>query len=298
MEWLSYGVMFVWYGAMIGALGAAGAARVLSHAESDDDVTAAWAHTSLRLAQLLMPLVVLATAARLFVQSVAAFGSEPPLLPSALIIIRDTPWGTGWCWQMGAALGAWLMVGTMRRVRWPLLLAATLAPGVTVGLTGHAAGADAFAMMLIAAHGWHAVAAGLWLGTLAIVFFVTRRATLAPDRHTIAALARTVERFSPQAMVSVSILASSGIIAGWQHINGVAGILSPYGFVLTAKVFAFGGAALCGLYNWRVTRPLLDALNPDGVRHLRQISALELALGLIALVLTSVLTGLPMPSHE
>jgi len=62
------------------------------------------------------------------------------------------------------------------------------------------------------------------------------------------------------------------------------------------KVVTFGAASLCGFYNWRVVRPML-ATHPDGVRQLRGVATMELVLGLVALVLTSILTSMPMPEH-
>ena len=41
-----------------------------------------------------------------------------------------------------------------------------------------------------------------------------------------------------------------------------------------------------------------EAVHPDGASHLRSMASLELSCGLCALVLTSVLTSMPMPTHE
>jgi putative copper resistance protein D len=146
-------------------------------------------------------------------------------------------------------------------------------------------------------HGLHVVAAGLWLGSLAIVLMVSRPGTTAADPDTRERLARAIDRFSPQAVISVSVLASSGAVAAWQHLGGWATLFTPYGFVLITKMVAFGAAALCGFYNWRVVRPAL-ASHPDGPLQLRSMASLELVLGAIALVLTSVLTSMPMPAHR
>ena len=296
MDWLSNGVMFGWYASILVVIGATGAVRVM--APSHGPGATGWSTRALRQARLIMPLVLLALVARLWLQTWQAFGSDQPLtLAHAVIIITETPWGTGWAWQTAASLAAWITIATATPHRWGLLLLSAAALGGTVGFTGHAAGADAYVSMVIAAHGLHVLAAGLWLGTLAMILAITRPAgaPAEPDRHEH--LARVIDRFSPQAVVSVAVLATTGVVAAWQHVGDLQSLFTPYGFVLVAKVVAFGAAGLCGLYNWRVARPSL-AVHPDGAAHLRSIASLELICGFCALVLTSVLTSMPMPAHD
>jgi len=296
MDWLSNGVMFAWYAPLITVIGAAGAVRVFAAPEGAD--AGGWDTSALRIARLTMPLVLLALLARLWLQTWQAFGTDQPLtLPFAAIIIRETPWGDGWLWQTAASLAAWAIITILPPKRWLLLLLAALALGGTVGMTGHAAGADTYTQLLIAAHGVHVLAAGLWLGTLVIVLLVTRPSTKSTPEDARERLAGAIDRFSPQAVASVAVLASSGIVAAWQHVNSLEALFTPYGFVFIAKVVAFGAAALCGFYNWRVVRPML-ASHPEGPSHLRSMATLELAFGLAALVLTSVLTSMPMPTHD
>jgi len=298
MDWLSNGVMFAWYAPLLIVIGAVGAVRVFATSDSVGGNT--WDTSALRIARLVMPLVLLALLARLWLQTWQAFGTDQPLtLPFAAIIIRETPWGQGWLWQTAASLVAWAMIAILSPKRWLLLLLAAGALGGTVGMTGHAAGADTYTQLLIAAHGVHVLAAGLWLGTLSIVLMVTRpSATSTPvPEDTRERLARAIDRFSPQAVASVAVLATSGIVAAWQHVNSLEALFTPYGFVFIAKVVAFGAAALCGFYNWRVVRPTL-ASHPEGPAHLRSMATLELVFGLAALVLTSVLTSMPMPAHD
>jgi putative copper export protein len=293
MDWLSNGVMFAWYAPTLVVVGAAGAVRVLAPIDGSDVL--GWDASALRVARLFMPLVVLALVARLWLQTWQAFGTDQPLtLPFAAIIIRETPWGGGWLWQVAASLAAWSIIALASPKRWLFLLLAAGCLGGTVGLTGHAAGADTYARMLVGVHGTHVLAAGLWLGTLAMVLLVTRPSVTAALPGSRERLARAVDRFSPQAVLSVAVLASSGAVAAWQHVNSLASLFTPYGFVFIAKIVAFGAAALCGFYNWRVVRPALGS-HPDSPAQLRSMASLELVFGLVALVLTSILTNMPMP---
>lgn len=294
MEWLSNGVMLAWYAPLLIVVGAVGAVRVFAISEGAG--ADGWDASALRIARLTMPLVLLALLARLWLQTWQAFGTDQPLtLPFAAIIIRETPWGDGWLWQLAASLAAWAIIAILSPKRWLLLLLAAGALGGTVGMTGHAAGSDTYTQLLIAAHGVHVLAAGLWLGTLAIVLTVTRPSATTTD--TRERLAHAIDRFSPQAVASVTVLATSGIVAAWQHVNSLEALFTPYGFVFIAKVVAFGAAALCGFYNWRVVRPTL-ASHPEGPAQLRSMATLELVFGLAALLLTSVLTSMPMPTHD
>jgi putative copper export protein len=291
MDWLSSGVMFAWYASVLVVIGAAGAVRVMAPLEGS--LAHGWTSSALRLARLAIPLVLLALIARLWLQTWQAFGSDQTLtMEHALVIITESPWGDGWIWQMAASLGAGLVILRASPARSPLHMLAALVVGGTVGMTGHAAGAESAAALIIA-HGLHVLAVGLWLGSLGVILWATRQ-TPPGDAATRDRLAHVIGRFSPQAMVAVGVLASSGLVAAWQHVATVASLFTPYGYVLTAKVIAFGAAGLCGLYNWRVVRPALTT-HPDGVSHLRSMAALELACSVIALVLTSILTSMPMP---
>lgn len=296
MDWTSTGIMFGWYASILVVIGATGAVRVLAF--SNGPGANNWSALALRRARLIMPLVLVALLARLWLQTWQAFGSDQPLtMAHAVIIITETPWGTGWSWQLAASLAAWVTIAVASPQRWGLLLLAAAALGGSVGFTGHAAGADAYVSMVIAAHGLHVLAAGLWLGTLAMVLAATRPTAASTEPQSRARLSQAIDRFSPQAMVCVAVLATSGVVAAWQHVSDLQSLFTPYGFALIAKVVAFGAAGSCGLYNWRVVRPSL-AVHPDGASHLRSMASLELSCGLCALVLTSVLTSMPMPTHD
>jgi putative copper resistance protein D len=295
MDWLTDVVMFAWYASVLMAIGAAGAVRVLSPPAHTTINT--WTADAARLARLVLPLVCVALISRLLLQTWQAFGSDQPLsLDSLTIIVTQTPWGTGWLWQVICALVAWGLVAVASPQRSSLYLCAAIVLGGSVGLTGHAAGADAYATALVVAHGLHVLAAGLWLGTLTVVLLVSRPSRIDGDASAAERLAHAIDQFSPQAVVSVGVLVVSGVVAAWQHVGGISALLTPYGFVLIAKVVAFGAAAMCGFYNWRVVRPLL-ATHPEGVRQLRSVATMELVLGLVALVLTSILTSMSMPEH-
>ena len=295
MTWLPDGIAFVWYGSVLATVGAVGAARVF--ASADNAYAPAWRQAALRVARLAAPLLLLALLARLGMQTWLAFGGDRPMsLDLAVIILRDTYWGWGWTWQLLAGLACWVALApsvTRGRRGWIVPLVAASGVGASVALTGHAAGVESGLASVTTAHAVHVIAAGLWLGTLAVVLRVTRQTNLT-SAGARAAFAQAIAHFSPQALVAVITLAASGLVSAWEYVDSVAALLSPYGFVLIAKIIAFGSAGLCGVYNWRVVRPVLAA-DPNGPDQLRSMAGLELAFGVAALILTSILTSMDAP---
>lgn len=245
-------------------------------------------------------LLLVVVAIRLWSQTYDAFGGDEPLtFAHAGVILFDTSWGTGWLWQAGA-VSATFVAACLWRGRWqwwPLVTCSGIAVGLTTALTGHAMGMPDQVWVTVPAHGLHVAAAGAWLGALVVVLIVTSGARFDVDVQARLAFARVIDRFSPVAFTSSSMLVAAGVIATWQHViaqAGLEGFASPYGLAVLGKVAAFGAAALCGLYNWRVLRPQLSA-SEDAVRQLRLVAWLEVSLGLVAVVLTAVLGTLSMP---
>lgn len=108
--------------------------------------------------RLLMPVVLLALVARLWLQTWQSFGGDQPrTLPLALIVLRDTPWDTGWMWQAAAGIAAWIALMFTGISRWAWLFAAAVATGATVGLNGDAVGPDGNDWRMMATHGLHVV---------------------------------------------------------------------------------------------------------------------------------------------
>jgi putative copper resistance protein D len=237
---------------------------------------------------------------RLLSQTNDAFGSDGPLtITQAQVILFETPWGGGWMWQAGTTTLAFVaLVGwRLRWSLWPVAAVCASVAAFTTGLTGHAVGMEDQAWITVVAHGVHVMAAGWWIGALILILIVTTRTDFERDVEARVSLARVIDRFSPVAIVAVSALVVAGGVATWRHVfvpAGIEGFASPYGLALLAKVGAFSGAALCGLYNWRVLSPAL-AGSADAARQFRAMAWLEVSLGVVAVVLTALLGTLSMP---
>lgn len=286
-------ITFAWYLCILLVVGATSAARAFAQAPlwprrlTAVAVGASW---------MLVGVVLL----RLWSQTNDAFGSETGLtFEHAQIILFQTPWGGGWMWQAATALVTFVVVvgWHFRWSLWPVAAACASAAAFTTGLTGHAVGMEDQVWITVLAHGIHVIAAGWWIGALTIVLLITMGSDFQRDVQARIVLAGVIDRFSPVAIVAVTTLVIAGGVATWRHVlvpAGIDGFASPYGLALLAKVGAFCGAALCGLYNWRVLSPAL-AGSADAARQFRAMAWLEVSLGIVALVLTALLGTLSMP---
>lgn len=196
-------------------------------------------------------------------------------------LLLATSWGTSW----KAALVGSLLVGAGfalarrgRRASWWLVTPAALALAAFPGLTGHASGVEDGRTLALLADWSHVVAAGAWMGGLAVVVFLGRRGNLP----------RLVPAFSPVAMVSVGVLVASGTYAAWLHLPGLGALFTTgYGRLLLAKLALVAVVLGFGARNFRVLTPRLGSAEGDGAMH--RSAALELTVAQLVLLATALL---------
>jgi copper transport protein len=244
-------------------------------------------------------LLVVAAVLRLWLQSAALHGADRawsgPLLS---MMLRDTSWGRAWLLQafLLAVLAAGLLRARPGRDLVALLIVAPAALGLAVipALTGHAAGMPRLTYLVVANDALHVIAAGAWIGTLAVLLLAAlpalRRHEDEPDR----AVARAIDRFSPLALAAAALLVASGALNAILHVGSLAQLTgTDYGRALLVKLGLFAAVLLAGFINWRVVRPALRR-RPER-RLLRASAGLELGFAVLVLLATAVLTGLPRP---
>jgi putative copper export protein len=220
--------------------------------------------------------------------------------------------------------------GEDRRRGWWTMLVAGLGMALVPALSGHAAGTPepvrAFAILNDAVH---VTAAGVWMGTLAVLLFAgigaaAARTSVVPapagggwsdeeggaleegyadEAETRAAqpapgllppLARMVSGFSRVAMVAVAVLLATGLVSAWLHLGSVGALFaSGYGRTLLVKLALVAGAASLGFYNWRVVRPAL-AREPRAAL-IRIPATIEVALGVAVVLVTAMLISTSPP---
>jgi putative copper export protein/methionine-rich copper-binding protein CopC len=243
--------------------------------------------------------VLLACAAilRLWLQSAALHGADRAWsTPLLTMMLNDTGWGRAWVLQvflltLVAAAIVWARAG---RDRIAALVATLAAAGLAAipGLSGHAAGAEGVAWLVLSNDALHVAAAGAWVGTLALLMTAVLPVLgRTPDGP--AAQAAAVDAFSPLALAAAAVVAGSGLVNALLHITAPAQLwATSYGLTLLVKLALVGAAIAGGFVNWRFVRPRLTT--GDHAR-LRIVAGSELLFALFVLLATAVLTGLPRP---
>jgi len=243
--------------------------------------------------------LLIAALLRLVAQSVAMHGSAGALDRELVgAMIGNTLWGTAWLLQLAAALAAAAGVLVLRRaptVGWSVVVAAALAAAVSAALSGHAAAVPGRAGLAVAIDTAHVLGAGGWLGTLGLLVLVGVPAALAlqsGERGPAAAAA--VNAFSPLALVFAGIVALTGVVSAWMHLNAVGALwTTPYGRTLLVKLGVLLVVVGTGAYNWRRVRPALG--DGMGAHRVRRSATVELLAGVLVLAVTAVLVATPTP---
>lgn len=171
-----------------------------------------------------------------------------------------------------AASGAWLAT---RMTTVGILALVALVALLPLALTGHS-GTASNHETAVDAQAVHLVAATVWVGGLAGLAVLRRRLG--------AQLAVAVGRFSTLAAWCFALVALSGVVGAMVRLDGLAGLATPYGALLAAKVVVL---AALGALGWQQRRRVVAALDSSTARG--RVFA-RLVVG--ELVLMAVATGL------
>lgn len=274
------------------ALQHAGAATGADSAGDTDELHRRYAAQAARLGMLACAALLLVWALRLAVQVMEFRDPFEPLVNDVQFLLGATTWGNVWiaqgallCW-----LGAGFLLAAGRRGLGRMGIALMLgvaALALTNAMSSHAMAGQQWRALGVAADMLHGLAAGAWLGSLAVVV------VLRGSREGFATLLHV---FSPLAQASVAVLLAAGVALSVYHLPSVDALWSTtYGRLLLAKT----GVALCvmaaGYLNWRRGLPALAAGGAAGVR--RRI-AFELGCAALVLAITAVLAGTGMEGHH
>ncbi len=247
-----------------------------------------------RLALGAAALALVACIVRVWTHTVSAFGFDGAgSWDTIKLIALESRWGQSWKLQTAAALILLVAsaITVWRRAAWPLASLAATIFTATIPLLGHAAG-SAFRVAL---HTVHILAAGLWLGTLAVVLLIRIPAvTLASmEPHLTARRIRLLilRRFSALALPSAATAAAAGIVAAYLYMGAFSNLwTTAYGRVLVVKVALVGGISIAGFVNWRRLRRLHEKGEPSAA-----IIMLEAALAVAVVIATGFLTEIAHP---
>lgn len=292
-RWLAYLATIV----LVGAAAFPVVARAALPASAPASVLPALLARARRLGRGAAVVALVAGAARLWAQALdfRDLPTDPVTLDLVRPLVLQSAWGTGWLVQMVVAAGA-LVAFALLRPGAPAIPLVALAAVVASPLTGHAAEHPLGPTAGIAVHAVHAGAAGLWLGTLCVLLASTYPSLrhLAPEQRPPVVRA-LVTAFSRVAFPAVCVLALAGAVMSYGYVGSVANaVSSAYGRTLLAKLACMAAAAALGAWNWRRVTPRLGSV--EGVAALRTVAGAEVGVGVIVVLVTAVLVGLPAPA--
>jgi len=219
-------------------------------------------------------------------------------------VLFETPPGAAFLWRTAALATAFVTALLQSaKIRPPVV---TLGAGVALGTlawTGHAAVTEGAAGTIHRlADGLHLLAAGAWLGALAVL--VSLLFARIEDDQSVAAARSALAGFAGAGSIIVAVIVATGLINVWM-IVGLEGALrlptTLYGQLLIAKLLLF--TAMLGLAaanRWRLTPRLVragDGAGNGAVRELRISIALETSAAVLILALVAWLGTLsPQPA--
>lgn len=275
-----------------GAVGAAGAAR-----------------RAARLALFGASLVLVGALGRLAAELAIFRDPFEPLVAELRLLVGATSFGTAWMWQVGLGALACVTFGLAARLprgnpmadpgaplAWALATLVTAAAAFTPAFSGHAIGSPRLTVLAVVSDGLHVIAAGTWLGTLAVIASVARGERAAGRPIGRERLLEWIARFSPVALGCATVIAATGVFATWLHVDAIPSLWrTPYGRWLLVKVGLVGVAAAFGAYNWKRSRDRVEA-SGDPPRLPKSVAA-ELLAALVILLVTAVLVTTTPPGE-
>ena len=221
--------------------------------------------------------------------------------PSLGDVLMHSDWGHGWLLEIIALGFAFAALRMIRRdpaesFPWRIAAASTAGLAFVPALSGHAVAASTFQPFTLLFDGVHVLAAGAWLGTLAVMIVIGLPIALRAARNGSAdTVATMVNAFSPLALTCAGVLVFTGIAATRVHVaSWGAFTTTSYGRTLLIKLAVVVLLVLVAAFNWRRVRPSL-ATDSSAPARLRRSATLELVLGAIVLAVTAVLVALPTP---
>ena len=245
--------------------------------------------------------LVVVGALRLYTQSLAMHGpgeALDPLYVGAMVV--KTVWGYGWLIQLAGsliAIAGFSMAGRGRSSGWMIAGIAGVALAMTPALSGHAASTPGLTTQAVIADTLHVIGAAGWLGSLLFVLIAgIPIAMRLGDERRDATVARLVNAFSPTALGFAGLATVTGVFAAWLHIGFSSALwTSDYGRTLLIKLAILSVVLATGAYNWLRVRPALG--DHVGTRRLQRSATLEIAVGVLVVIVTAVLVATPPPGE-
>ena len=152
-------------------------------------------------------------------------------------------------------------------------------------LTSHAMARLEYRLPLVLVTALHQLATAAWLGGLPFLLNAIRRAS-SPEfaRHLSA-------RFSRLAVVSVAVLASTGLILSFAYVGSLSAIYgTSYGAMVATKAILFGLLLFLGALNFQLVR---HGEASTILASLKRFGEAEIGIGITVILAAASLTSLP-----
>jgi copper resistance protein D len=224
-------------------------------------------------------------------------------------ILTETQFGHLWLFRVFVGLVSWIILWAVTRRPGRRKFMRTILTGllvvelVSLAWVGHgAASPGRFGVIHLLADAFHLLAAAFWPGALvplAVFLFLL----LKPGQVEANALAATVvRRFSGSSLIAVAGMASTGLLNCIFMIGSFQALLtSPYGLILTSKLFLFSVMIGFGAVNLLLLKPRIaediragQVSEGNALRSLVRNVIWEIGLG-TAVVLIVALLGITAP---
>jgi putative copper export protein/methionine-rich copper-binding protein CopC len=210
-------------------------------------------------------------------------------------LVMGSTFGRGWLLQVAAVIALLFGLRSARPMRWGALAGFTGALAISASFLGHPAAVPDVPGLAMSLDALHVLAAGGWVGAIIVLAVAALpQVRTVPSANRVEVVRGLLRAFSPLALRCAAILAVTGAIGGWLQLRDPGLILgSDYGLVLFRKVVLVVMIAALGAYHWRVVQPSVGS--DRSVGRLRGSLVLDVALVLVVLVLTAILTGTAPP---
>lgn len=210
-------------------------------------------------------------------------------------LLTGSTWGRGWMLQAAATIALLFGLRAAKPVRWSALAYVAGALAISASFLGHPAAVTDVPGLAMGLDAVHVLAAGGWAG--AIIILAVAALPLVPSvppDHRVETVRSLLRAFTPLALSCAAILVVTGAIGGWLQLRDVGLILdSDYGLALIRKVVVVFIIAVLGAYHWRVVQP--SVAGGRAISRLRASLTVDVALVLVVLLLTAILTGTAPP---
>jgi putative copper export protein len=275
--------------ATTGALGAWAFGRfVVRHVslDADDALRQTVRRAAIRSGACCFAVLALTAVARLFGPVAAVPGATSDIPLSAALA---TGWGKALLVQgIASATALVALVARREAASWPaatqagLIVAAVIPPYLA-----HAGMSVDFRALSVVIDVIHGVAAGAWVGALALLAMAVasgRRAAEGPSRT-----ARLIIAFHPVAVIAAPVVFVTGLITAWLRMGAPVGIATPtYSGLFVAKLVLVGVTGFVGAGHAKLATRRVSSVAYGAVG--RTLAA-ECLLAVVVLVITAVLVG-------